>query len=433
MSDRSDSSVPDWCDVTFGDLLGHRRERGRDADPLLSVTASQGVVLQAEAGRRDISNADKSAYWRVFPGDVAYNSMRMWQGVSGRSDYFGIVSPAYTVCTPTSLCDSAFVSHLLKHPPSVAAFKTRSQGLVSDTWNLKYRSFSAIKTRVPISVAEQRHIADILDTIDDCIRSTETFIAKLEQMKQGLLHDLLTRGIDENGELRDPIRNPDQFHTTDLGLLPITWDARPLGSLLANVDPSMRSGPFGSALLKAELVSEGVPMLGIDNVNVEQFVPTFSRFVTAQKFHELSRYAVRPNDIMITIMGTVGRCCEVPSDIGDALSSKHVWTLTIDEAMYLPFLVCLQVNYSDWVLRHFSKDTQGGIMSAIRSETLRSVLLPTPPIQEQVKIASVLSTENERLASLRAELAKLQLLKVGLMDDLLTGRVRVKVDNGDAA
>ena len=255
---------------------------------------------------------------------------------------------------------------------------------------------------------------------------------KLESTKQGLIHDLLTRGVDENGELRDPLRTPQLFHETDLGPRPVNWEARTLGSLLADVDPPMRSGPFGSALLKAELVNEGVPMLGIDNVDVEQFVPTFSRFVTRKKFRELSRYAVRPHDIMITIMGTVGRCCEVPANIGEALSSKHVWTLTLDRSVCLPFLVCLQVNYSDWVLRHFAKDTQGGIMSAIRAETLRALLLPTPPIPEQIQIASILTAENERLASLRDELTKLRLLKSGLMDDLLRGRARVTVGE-DAA
>ena len=94
MTDRGTSTISGWHDTTFGDLLTHRCERGHNDDPLLSVTATRGVVPQAEAGRRDISNADKSAYWRVFPGDIAYNSMRMWQGVSGRSEYFGIVSPA---------------------------------------------------------------------------------------------------------------------------------------------------------------------------------------------------------------------------------------------------------------------------------------------------------------------------------------------------
>ena len=187
----------------------------------------------------------------------------------------------------------------------------------------------------------------------------------------------------------------------------------------------MRSGPFGSALLKQELVSVGSPLLGIDNVHIERFVTDYTRFVTSKKFAELARYAVRPADLMITIMGTVGRCCLVPEDIGQALSSKHTWTITLDQQLYSPYLAMLQVNYSPWVLAHFARDQQGGTMAAIRSETLRTTLLPTPPREEQ-RLMEVRLREISKRIDLEVESsAKLKLQKAGLMDDLLTGRVRV--------
>ena len=274
---------------------------------------------------------------------------------------------------------------------------------------------------------EQRRIAEILDTLDEAIRRTEEVIAKLQQMKQGLLHDLLTRGIDEHGELRDPERDPEQFKDSPPGRIPRGWEVERVEDLLADVDPAMRSGPFGSALLKDELVSKGVPLLGIDNVHVEQFVREFGRFVTPQKAVELSRYRVRPRDVMITIMGTVGRCALVPDDLGEALSSKHVWTLTFDQTRYSPYLACLQFNHAPWVLAHFSRDVQGGIMSAIRSDTLRTALLPVPPPAEQHRVASVLADLDRRLAGESVDADKLRTLKHGLMDDLLTGRVRATV------
>jgi len=128
---------------------------------------------------------------------------------------------------------------------------------------------------------------------------------------------------------------------------------------------------------------------------------------------------------MITIMGTVGRCCIVPDDVGKALSSKHVWTLTVDEERYSPLLACLQINHAPWVLRHFARDEQGGIMSAIRSETLRTAVLPVPPPFEVRVIEGVLATHSERIERETDAVAKLRLLKNGLMEDLLTGRVRV--------
>ncbi|WP_404881122.1 restriction endonuclease subunit S domain-containing protein, partial [Klebsiella pneumoniae] len=83
---------------------------------------------------------------------------------------------------------------------------------------------------------------------------------------------------------------------------------------------NFRSGPFGSALLKSELVEKGIPFLGIDNIHVVYFDNTFRRFVSERKFNELLKYAVRPRDVVITIMGTVGRAAVIPSDIERALS-----------------------------------------------------------------------------------------------------------------
>ncbi|MBB2811634.1 UNVERIFIED_ORG: type I restriction enzyme S subunit [Rhizobium esperanzae] len=275
-------------------------------------------------------------------------------------------------------------------------------------------------------IDHQFKIAEILDTLDEAIRGTEAVVAKLKSTKQGLLHDLLSRGIDVSGNLRPRYLDaPHLYKETPLGWLPIEWDVLEIQDLLAAVDPAMRSGPFGSALLKEELVSQGIPFLGIDNVHVERFDRDYKRFVTPEKFFDLRRYAVRPDDLMITIMGTVGRCCLVPKDIGDALSSKHTWAISLDSDKYSPYLAMLQVNYSDWVLRHFSKDQQGGTMSAIRSDTIRSTRLPVPPREEQTAIESIILELSERLEEEESILAKYRLQKSGLMNDLLTGRVSV--------
>ncbi|BAK75893.1 type I restriction-modification system specificity subunit [Pseudogulbenkiania sp. NH8B] len=287
----------------------------------------------------------------------------------------------------------------------------------------------AILEAVPIELpplGEQQKVAQILDTIDTAIHETETIVTKLKAIKQGLLHDLLTRGIAANGELRPPqAEAPHLYKESPLGWIPKEWDIKQLAELLGDVDPAMRSGPFGSALLKQELVETGLPLLGIDNVHTERFVADYTRFVTPRKFTQLARYAVRPDDLMITIMGTVGRCCLVPEDIGQALSSKHTWTISLNQQAYSPYLAMLQVNYSPWVLGHFARDQQGGTMAAIRSETLRSTRLPAPPREEQRLMEERLRELSKRIDLEVDSLAKRHSEKAGLMDDLLTGRVRV--------
>ena len=282
-----------------------------------------------------------------------------------------------------------------------------ARGGVTDTAvkgsTLNKGKLEKLKVHLP-PLEEQRRIAEILDTIDETIQATERVIAKLTVTRVGLLHEQLAPGMSMSP--------------------PPEWEVFRIEELLGHRDPAMRSGPFGSTLLASELVREGVPLLGIDNVRREQFVADYHRFVTPAKAHELRRYRVFPRDLMITIMGTVGRCCVVPSSVGEALSSKHVWTLTLDPERYLPELACLQMNYSPWALAHFGRDEQGGIMSAIRSETLRSLRLPTPPMAEQQRIWAVLHAAACRIGTQAAALSKLRELRSGLAADLLSGRVR---------
>ncbi|MDI3464989.1 MAG: Type I restriction-modification system, specificity subunit S [Nitrospira sp.] len=277
-------------------------------------------------------------------------------------------------------------------------------------------------------LAQQRRIAEILSTVDEAIEQTEALIAKYQQIKAGLMHDLFTRGVMPDGQLR-PTRAqaPHLYKESPLGWIPKEWDCFTVEELLEKSACPMRSGPFGSALLKNELVNEGIPLLGIDNIYQERFVPTFSRFVSYRKFTELMRYSVLPRDVIITIMGTVGRCCVVPDSVTQALSSKHLWTMTFDNNRVLPDLVCWQLNHARWVKDWFARYSQGAVMEAIQSSTLRTLRLPVPHIEEQGLIRSRYRSSSHRIDVEQQHLDKLKQIKYGLMHDLLTGRVRVQV------
>lgn len=270
---------------------------------------------------------------------------------------------------------------------------------------------------------EQRAIALVLTWCDRIIERTERIVEQLARVLAAMVGELLGRGVGAGGRVRDPEAEPEAFHDTPLGRLPRTWRVLPLARLLADVDPAMRSGPFGSELRKSELAPEGIPLLGIDNVDRDEFVPVYRRFVRPGKFEELRRYAVRPGDVMITIMGTVGRSCLVPEGVR-ALSSKHVWTLTFDRERYVPLLASMQFNHAPWVHAHFGREGQGGTMTAIRSQTLRTTLLPVPPMDEQERIAHALRAARARLRAERGLLAKRVRLREALREDLVTGRVR---------
>lgn len=180
-----------WKEHTLGSLFSERKESGALGLPLLSVTSNNGIINRDDVGRKDTSSADKSKYIRVYPGDIAYNTMRMWQGVSALSSMDGIVSPAYTVLTPKSGVKSRYAAYLFKLPIMIHQFYRHSQGLVSDTWNLKYKHFSKIKVAVP-ETNEQMAIADILSKEDESIRALQRQIEQLRQEKRALMQQLLT-------------------------------------------------------------------------------------------------------------------------------------------------------------------------------------------------------------------------------------------------
>jgi type I restriction enzyme S subunit len=188
----------------------------------------------------------------------------------------------------------------------------------------------------------------------------------------------------------------------------------------------MRSGPFGSALLKEELAKEGIPFLGIDNVRTEEFVPSFKRFLTEAKFNELRRYEVFSHDVMITIMGTVGRACVVPEGTGQCVSSKHTWTMTFDRKKVAPEIICWQLNHFSGTRKKFLESSQGGVMDAISSQTLREIEVPIPTNKEYAeKLAEQYLSSSRYQQALKAKLAKIRLLKNAVSSDILSGRKRV--------
>ena len=118
--------------------------------------------------------------------------MRMWQGVSGVSVYEGIVSPAYTVLTPTEKVDSYFMGYLFKQPKTINLFWRYSQGLVDDTLSIKYKNLKRVCVCIPSDVEEQKAIAVVLKTIDKYFEFLQKEIVQLKNQKKGLMQLLLT-------------------------------------------------------------------------------------------------------------------------------------------------------------------------------------------------------------------------------------------------
>ena len=179
----------EWEEKKLGYSFDERTEKNRGELPLLSL-GEEGLKLQSETARKDNSNADKSKYLRVAIGDIAYNTMRMWQGRCVCAKIEGIVSPAYTVCRPKNGIDSLFHYYLFKTQRMIQTFHKHSQGLVSDTLNLKFEAFSKIKYCLPPTFLEQQKIASSLSSLDDLIATESAKVEALKDHKKGLMQQL---------------------------------------------------------------------------------------------------------------------------------------------------------------------------------------------------------------------------------------------------
>lgn len=182
----------EWAEKRLGDSFKERKEKNRNDLPLLSL-GEKGLLYQSDTNRKDNSNTDKSKYLRIALGDIAYNTMRMWQGRCVFVDKEGIVSPAYTVCQPKEGIDSMFHYYLFKTHKMIEKFHRNSQGLVSDTLNLKFETFSKIKYFLPPSLTEQKKIADFLSKLDELIISESQQLEALNAHKNGLMQRLFPK------------------------------------------------------------------------------------------------------------------------------------------------------------------------------------------------------------------------------------------------
>ena len=158
---------------------------------LLSVTMNDGVMPRSEIEGKDNSSEDKSNYKVVLMGDMVYNSMRMWQGANGISPCDGIVSPAYTVLMPKIPISNGYFAAFFKSPNLINEFRKNSQGMTSDTWNLKYPQIETIKVCIP-ALAEQNRVADMLGTLERRIAKQAQLVENLKKYKRGLLNQIFS-------------------------------------------------------------------------------------------------------------------------------------------------------------------------------------------------------------------------------------------------
>ncbi len=266
---------------------------------------------------------------------------------------------------------------------------------------------------------EQPRIAEILTTVDEAIEQTEALIAKTQQIKAGLMHDLFTRGVTPDGHLRPPrAEAPKLYKESPLGWIPKEWEVRPCSKVseLITVGIVIRPAQY--------YVAEGVPAFRSANIREDGLDSSDLVFISPRSNALLSKSQVRAGDVLSVRTGYPGTSAVVPP--------AYAGANCIDILITRPSQGLRSGFLSAWINSSFGKEQvlrkQGGLAQQhFNVGELRDLLVAVPGVPEQDEILARQSAVNDRLAEEGALARKYQSLKAGLMHDLLTGRVRVPV------
>ena len=273
-----------------------------------------------------------------------------------------------------------------------------------------------IELPVPATKAVQSKIAEILSALDLLIEQTESLIAKYQRIKTGLLHDLLTRGIDEHSQLRHP--DTHKFKPSPLGMIPEGWST----DVLQDIVESHRPIVYG-ILMPGYGFPGGVPVIKVKDI-IDNEIRTDDLLLTDPQIDEMyARSRLRIGDLLFTIRGTVGRMAFVPPILDKANITQDTARISVAKAN--PKFVRY---YLDMPLPRYFIDlhTLGLAVHGINLRDVRRIPVANPPFDEQDRIVEILDTVSNTIKSEMVHYQKLHRLKTGLMQDLLTGRVLVE-------
>jgi type I restriction enzyme, S subunit len=414
----------DWRQVRLSDVLLAMRN-GTIAEQVSHATdfpvsrietISSGHIDREKVGY--LKRPEPSFLLRV--GDILYSHINSVSHI-GKSAIYRGGAPLYHGMNLMLLRANAevvlpeYLARTLEMPRSRAYARRECKPAINQA-SLGQTQIGSLPLLLP-SVTEQRMITHILDAMDEEIRSTERLLFKLGQAQRSLLNDVLTRGIAESGQLRD-VRIREHFKESELGIIPRSWSVKRLTEL-----GHIRSGTTPSRSMSSRyFAGDGLPWVKTLDLNEGLIFDTDER-VTDTAIRECSCPLLRPGTVLLAMYGgwaQIGRTglLAVAGTINQAISS-----IEVADTAVLPeyLLIALQHGRDRWkaVGASTRKDPN------ITRQDVLAFEVPVPPIREQEFIVEVNAVSNSRLTTERRNLRKLRLLKQGMMDDLLSGQVRV--------
>jgi len=400
----------EWEVITTGELFENVSKKGFEELPVLSVTQEKGVVYRDEL---DINiKYDKKSlknYKLIEPGQFVI-SLRSFQGGIEYASIKGISSPAYTVLKPSELVYPEYFKYLFKSFWFIDKLKGTIIG-IRDGKQISYSDFKIIQLLLP-PIKEQQKIAEILTTVDEQIESIAQLIEKTMELKNGLLQQLLTTGIGHT-----------QFKKTALGEIPVAWEVTNFFEHIINILDFRGKTPKKIGM---DWGNGDIPALSANNVKMGYIDFSAECYLGSEELYKkwMTKGDLRQGDVLFTMEAPLGNVAQVPDNNKYILSQRVVAFKTDDQLndCYLKYFLM-----SPHFQMGLEKNSTGTTAKGISQKNLSKLKMIIPPLDEQQKIAEILSAVDDQIQSYQQEKAKYEELKRGLIQQLLTGKIRVTV------
>lgn len=344
--------------------------------------------VQAEIDLNDVWAVPCSAVNRgeqiLQEGDLLISSANSWNLVGKccwvpRLDWPATLGGFISALRPKR---AEVFPRFLYHWFSFAPVQAKLRGCARQTTNISNLDLNqALDLRIPLPpMREQRRIAAILDKADDLRQKRRLALQKLDSLTRSIFLDMFANK-----------------HHGD-------YDVRTVEEIADQTKNSIRTGPFGSQLLHGEFIESGIPVLGIDNIVTNEFAWAKPRFISEKKYRELERYTIHPGDVLITIMGTCGRCAIAPNDIPIAINTKHICCITLDLRQCLPEFLHAYFLLHPEASHYLNQTSKGAIMDGLNMGIIKQMPVFLPPIESQKKYSKIVANLNAERGALRTSL-----------------------------
>lgn len=286
----------------------------------------------------------------------------------------------------------------------------------------------------PTDIESQRRIAAILTSLDTAIEATEALIEKHQQIKAGLMHDLFTRGVVDGGSLRpSTLEAPTLYLQTKIGPVPAGWEVTGLQAKQRGAEKWIRTGPFGSALKGEHWVVEGCPVVTIGSLGEGDFDEHELLFVGERDAVRLAEFRLQRGDVVFSRVADVGRSVVVRDENVGWIMSSNLMRIAVNPVQVRPDFLQMLLAGDARVKAQIRAKVNSGGREVANSEILGQLLFAWPPVDEQDRIVERAQSIEAPIRLDQDRLRKLRMQKQGLMQDLLTGKVRVPLPETERA